>query len=172
MVNVVEFIPPVLEGQIPGHQVPVWDGRDLEVNREGNKKKIMSQKLLSSRFERITELCKGEVPRLILNRIRQYKSLDTEFVNQTYQREEGDTSVFSISRFKNTEWKGFWLRATGNDELLYMCYVITALSEEGNTTDKILKEYIKYHNKEKFIPNSVIDAVNDVWLFKSNDLPY
>lgn len=142
------------------------------MNSEERQKKIVSQKLLDIKFERITKLCNGEVPRLILNRIRQYKYLDMEFVNQTYPREEGDNSVFSIRRFKNTEWKGFWVRATGNDEFIYMCYVITALSEEGNTKDKILKEYIKYHDMEKFIPNSIIDALNDVWLFKSNNLPY
>lgn len=67
--------------------------------------------------------------------------------------------VFSIKYFKNKNWNGIWLRATGIDSLLYLHWLSDAIknkNEYKNTT--IIDEYKKAHPNETQTPYSIIIA--------------
>ena len=116
--------------------------------------------------KKLGRLYNKEIPFEIEKRIGFFRKLDEEYMYNINKKQYetmkllNKRQLFSI-KIVNENWNGFWLRATGNDENLYMSYLIGARENYVNNkkVDPIAS-FIEANPKEKYIPFS-IEVINE-----------
>lgn len=114
--------------------------------------KLLNQSL-NAQYKLLNKLYNNNIPNNIKNRIEFFKTLDEEYKSNSKEREIG---VMFSPKLVNKNWRGFWLKATGMDEYLYVFYLVYSkkMSEVGIEIDPI-DVFKNSHPKEKFIPYSI-----------------
>lgn len=142
-------------------------------DKVNERTKIVGNRIIAIKYNQIVNIFNGTIPEHIKNNIMKYTRMDDEYLENAKKAREDDMRVLKLDNIKNTSWHGYWNKATGNDKLLYMCYIITSMSDINKDNKKeILDEYIKYHPKEKHIPQSILDALDDCNIAKMNILSH
>lgn len=108
--------------------------------------------LIELKYKQLSELYNGNIPKHINERISFFKQLDLEYKDNYIEKEKD--KLFS-SKNINKSWRGFWLKATGIDEFLYMFYITYAKTNQQKTDLNLEREFINSHPNEKFIPYSI-----------------
>jgi hypothetical protein len=101
------------------------------------------------------------IPDFVINNLNFFKQIDNEYTNNIKKKNISNKLMFN-PKYINKQWRGLWLRATGMDEKLYANWLFAGIKFENKRY--ILKEWYKEaHPNEKYIPNSILRAQEDIY---------
>lgn len=110
------------------------------------------ENILQMLYKQLNNLYDNNIPKCILERIEFFKQLDNE------HKDNATKEVGTLFSPKNTNksWRGFWLKATGMDEYLYVSYLVHIKKKSLlGVNIKSIDIFRRSHPNEKYIPYSV-----------------
>lgn len=110
--------------------------------------------LSSEELRKLKRITSQSISTEFIRYIELFCQLDKEVVNYCIPEKQKHPLTKSKKKFRDTQWRGFWLKSTGNDFSLFINWI---------------KSGIKY---EKYKEKSLVHWFKEEWKKQPKDVPY